>query len=179
VFSLRPLLGLAVWVDHFQKARAILRDLDQIAIGAQLLPCLWIRAEDGGTAMREHDPHLEAAGASENLDPHPDERDWLTRLDRTLPHKPRHTLNGIEPAAVLSCVLRAAPPRVSLLGPVTAKVCVLARALRNTRFVKSAAPDPQQNQALRPSFPRAPGGEVSRDTIDGRSTVRPQQRASC
>jgi hypothetical protein len=111
VFSLRPLLGLAVWVDHFQKARAILRDLDQIAIGAQLLPCLWIRAEDGGTAMREHGPHLEAAGASESLDPHPDERDWPTRLDRTLPHKPRHTLNGIEPAAVLSCVLRAAPPR--------------------------------------------------------------------
>jgi hypothetical protein len=39
---------------------------------------------------------------------------------------------------------------LALLGPVTAKVCVLARALRNTQFVKSAAPDPQQNQALRP-----------------------------
>ena len=59
-----------------------------------------------------------------------------------------------------------------LLGPVTAKVCVLAKALRNTRFVKSAAPDPQQNQALRPSFPRAPGGEVSRDPIDVRSIDR-------
>src|SRR3954454_7359256 len=58
-------------------------------------------------------------------------------------------------------------------GPVTAKVCVLAKALRDTRFVKSAAPDPQQNQALRPSSPRAPGGEVSRDPIDVRSTVRP------
>src|SRR3954452_9876979 len=44
----------------------------------------------------------------------------------------------------------------------TAKVCVLARALRNTRFVKSADPDPQHNQALRPSFPRAPGGSVTR-----------------
>src|SRR3954465_14708007 len=64
-------------------------------------------------------------------------------------------------------------------GPVTAKVCVLAKALRNTKFVKSATPDPQQNQALRPFFPRAPGGEVSRDTIVVRSTVRPQQRASC
>src|SRR5215217_7164439 len=49
-------------------------------------------------------------------------------------------------------------------------------ALPISRFVKSAAPDPQQNQALRPSFPRAPGGEVSRDPIDGRSTVRPQQQ---
>src|SRR3954454_17345297 len=64
-------------------------------------------------------------------------------------------------------------------GPVTAKVCVLATALRNTQFVKSAAPDPQHNQALRPFFPRAPDGEVSRDPIDVRSTVRPQQRASC
>jgi hypothetical protein len=61
---------------------------------------------------------------------------------------------------------------------VTAKVCVLARALRNTRFVKSADPDPQHNQALRPSFSRAPGSEVSRDAIDVRSTVRPQQHAS-
>src|SRR3954453_13123322 len=77
---------------------------------------------------------------------------------------------------------RAAQRRTALapiIGPVTAKVCVLAKALRNTQFVKSAAPDPQQNQALRPSFPRAPGGEVSRDPIDVRSTVRPQQRASC
>src|SRR3954454_4548330 len=62
--------------------------------------------------------------------------------------------------------------RATQRGPVTAKVCVLAKALRNTQFVKSAAPDPQQNQALRPSFPRAPGGEVSRDPIDVRSTVR-------
>src|SRR5690349_9617591 len=29
------------------------------------------------------------------------------------------------------------------VSPVTAKVCVLAKALRNTRFVKSTAPDPQ------------------------------------
>src|SRR3954454_5718309 len=65
------------------------------------------------------------------------------------------------------------------VGPVTAKVCVLAKALRNTRFVKSTAPDPQQNQALRPSFPRASDGEVSKGTIDGRSTVQPQQRTSC
>ena len=65
-------------------------------------------------------------------------------------------------------VLLTQPPAVlpNQVGPVTAKVCVLARALRNTRFVKSAAPDPQQNQALRPSFPRAPGSEVSRDTTD-------------
>src|SRR4051794_3270326 len=69
--------------------------------------------------------------------------------------------------------------RATQRGPVTAKVCVLAKALRNTQFVKSAALDPQKNQALRPSFPRAPGGEVSRDPIDVRSTVRPQQRASC
>src|SRR4051794_40909220 len=61
--------------------------------------------------------------------------------------------------------------RATQRGPVTAKVCVLAKALRNTRFVKSAAPDPQQNQALRPSFPREPGGEVSRETIDVLSTV--------
>src|SRR3954451_1935907 len=57
-------------------------------------------------------------------------------------------------------------------GPVTAKVCVLAKALRNTRFVKSAAPDPQQNQALRPSFPSASDGEVCKGTIDGRSRGR-------
>jgi hypothetical protein len=42
-----------------------------------------------------------------------------------------------------------------LIGPVTAKVCVLARALRNTQFVKSAAPDPQQHQALRPFLPQS------------------------
>src|SRR5438105_936739 len=64
-------------------------------------------------------------------------------------------------------------------GPVTATVCVLAKALRNTRFVKSAAPDPQQNQALQPSFPRASDGEVSKGTIDGRSTVQPHQRTRC
>ena len=83
-------------------------------------------------------------------------------------------------AAALRALLTQ-PPAVlpNQVGPVTAKVCVLARALRNTRFVKSAAPDPQQNQALRPSFPRAPGSEVSRDTTVVRSTVRPQQHTSC
>jgi hypothetical protein len=34
-------------------------------------------------------------------------------------------------------------PGIRMIGPVTAKVCVLAKALRNTRFVKSTAPDPQ------------------------------------
>src|SRR3954454_319271 len=63
--------------------------------------------------------------------------------------------------------------RATQRGPVTAKVCVLAKALRNTQFVKSAAPDPQQNQALRPSFPRAPGRRSVK-----RSDRRPEHRTA-
>jgi hypothetical protein len=100
--SSRPLVGLAVWVDRFQKARAVLRGLDLVAIRTPLLPRLWIGAEGGGTALHADGPNREAADASKDFNPHQDERDWLARLDRTMRYRPRHTLSGIEPAAVPS-----------------------------------------------------------------------------
>jgi hypothetical protein len=98
-------------------------------------------------------------------------------LRRGLGCRPSHSrpvsppLDGFQGSRAVLLANRLHRPPIQV-GPVTAKVCVLAKVLRNTRFVESAAPDPQQNQALRPSFPRAPGGEVSRDTIVVRSTVR-------
>jgi len=71
--SSRPLLALLgsdVWAGCFQKAGAVLRDVDLVAIGTQLLPRLWIRAEGRGTALREHGPDLEAADALESFDLH-------------------------------------------------------------------------------------------------------------
>ena len=58
-----------------------------------------------------------------------------------------------------------------LLGPVTAKVCALATALQNTRFVRGAGPNLQQNQAPRHHTPDMPGGEVSKDTVSARSAA--------
>ncbi len=55
------------------------------------------------------------------------------------------------------------------LGPVTAKLCRVATALQNTRFVKSADPDLQQYQAPRHHAPNMPSGEVSKDMVDARS----------
>ncbi len=47
-----------------------------------------------------------------------------------------------------------------LEGLVTAKLCGLATALQNTRSVKSAGPDPQQNRGFRHHSPTMPNGEV-------------------
>jgi hypothetical protein len=57
--------------------------VDEVAIGTQLLPPLWVRPE-GGTSVREDGPNLEAADAPEDFDPHADERSWLARVERTI-----------------------------------------------------------------------------------------------
>ena len=44
-------------------------------------------------------------------------------------------------------------------------------SLRNTRFVKDAGPDLQQDQALRHHAPNVPGGEVSKDMMGARSAA--------
>ena len=44
-------------------------------------------------------------------------------------------------------------------------------SLQNTRFVKSAGPDLQRNQARRHHAPNVPGGEMSEDMIGARSAA--------
>jgi len=60
----------------------------------------------------------------------------------------------------------ASQEALRLAGPVTAKLCNLAMALQNTRSVKSAGLDPQQNRGfLHPSL-TMPNSEMSKDTKD-------------
>src|SRR5215207_8149511 len=140
-----------------------------------------IAAGGGGAARSNLADQADGAGGALDLDRHLTAtlRDLFGRLEIIHGRKGDET-RGLEPSrlAIPTEVALELPDRLihhhehhAVLGPVTAKVCVLARALRNTRFVKSTVPDPQQNQALRPSFPRAPGSEVSRDTTVIRSTV--------
>jgi hypothetical protein len=56
-------------------------------------------------------------------------------------------------------------------GPVTAKVCRVATAVRNTRFVKSAGPDRQESLASRHHPTGMPSGEVSEGVPDTQSAA--------
>src|SRR3954447_20462140 len=72
---------------------------------------------------------------------------WLSGQKRSRSPARRQRLPGLRrPAAITARAFherKQLQDRMNLVGPVTAKVCVLAKALRNTRFVKSTAPDPQ------------------------------------